>query len=135
MDRQAFLTLTTSSQWALFLAIALLILSWIEQKKIFQQAGQLLLFLLGLFSSWIIASGQIIATEIIPGQAASVETQALSYFHWLLLTGFLGLLGFVLSLVKPKVGKNTNTYCHSHFYVSIFYGISNSEAIKKAACQ
>ncbi len=105
MDRQVFLTLTTSSQWTLFLAIALLILSWVERKKIYQQGGQLLLFLLGLFSSWIITSGQIVATEIIPDQAASAETQALSYFHWLLVTGFLGLLGFVFSLVKPKWAK------------------------------
>ena len=105
MDRQDFLNLTTSSQWILFLAIALIILSWVEKKIIYQQGGQLLLLLLGLFSSWIIASRQIVATEIITGQVVSTETQALSYFHWLLVTGILGLLGFVLSFTKPSWAK------------------------------
>ncbi len=108
MERQTFLALTTSSQWLLFLAIALIIFSWIERKKRIQQAGQLLFFLLGIFSLWVILSGQIDVPVVTLNQPAPAEAKALTYFSGLLLTAMIGLAGFLLGLVNSTWTKITN---------------------------
>jgi len=106
MDRHTFLTWTTGSQWILFLAVILIIFSWAERKKRIQQAGQVLFFLLGIFSLWILASRQIVVPDVLQGQAPPVEAKALTYFFGLMVTGVLGMTGFFLgwrqsTWVKP----------------------------------
>jgi hypothetical protein len=101
MDRQTFLALTSSSQWVLFLAIGLIIFSWVEKKKFIQQSGQLTFFLLGIFALWVILTKQIVVPEMLPGAPVPAEAKAITYFMGLMVTGIIGLLTFVLSLVKP----------------------------------
>jgi hypothetical protein len=106
MDRHTFLTWTSGSQWILFVAVILIVFSWIEHKKGLQQAGQILFFLLGTISLWIILSGQIVLPETVPGTKVPVEAKALTYFSGLVMNGILGLAAFVLGwknrwLVKP----------------------------------
>lgn len=108
MDRQTFLALTTSSQWILFLAVSLIIYSWVERRKRFQQAGQLLFFLLGIFSFWVIFTHQIVVPEVLAQQPAPKEAQALTYFSGLLLTGGLGLAGYILGLIRTSWAKVPN---------------------------
>lgn len=102
MDRQTFLALATSSQWLLFIAMSLIIYSWIERKKMIQQAGQLLFVILGIFALWVIFSGQIMVPKVSPDNAAPVEARLLTYFSGLVFTAFLGLAGFVLGFVKAR---------------------------------
>lgn len=97
MERQTFLSLTTTSQWILFLAMALVIFSWAEHKKVVQQAGQLLFFMLGIFSLWIILSGKISVPDSLPEQPALLEERMLTYFSGLIIISFLGLIGFILN--------------------------------------
>ncbi|WP_423128128.1 hypothetical protein [Gaoshiqia sp. Z1-71] len=108
MDRQAFLTLTTSTQWLLFAAIALIIFSWVERKKRLLQAGQLLFALLGIFSLWVISSGQIPVQEVIPGQPVPAETKALSFFFGLQIAGLTGLCGLILGFYKASLARIIN---------------------------
>ena len=102
MDRHTFLAWTTSSQWILFLAVILIIFSWIEQKKRIQQAGQILFFLLGIFSLWIILGKQIVVPDVLQGEETPVEARALTYFSGLVLTGILGLVAFLLGWSQSK---------------------------------
>jgi predicted membrane channel-forming protein YqfA (hemolysin III family) len=108
MDRHIFLAWTTSSQWILFLAVILIIFSWIEQKKQIQQAGQILFFLLGIFSLWIILGEQIVVPDGLQGGETPVEARALTYFSGLVLTGILGLVAFLLGWRQSKWVKPVN---------------------------
>lgn len=108
MDRQSFLLLTSSSQWILFAGLGLIIYSMIEPKKIIHQASQIVFIVLGLFSAWIIFSGQIIVPAISPGDTTPAEAKALTYFHGLLLTGILGILGLIMPKLNPKWVKFPN---------------------------
>lgn len=108
MDRYTLLAWTTSSQWILFLAVILIIFSWIEQKKRIQQAGQILFFLLGIFSLWIILDEQIVVPDVLQGEETPVEAKALAYFSGLVLTGILGLIAFLLGWRQPKWVKPVN---------------------------
>ncbi|MGV8095037.1 MAG: hypothetical protein AB2L24_24550 [Mangrovibacterium sp.] len=108
MDRHTFLTWTTSSQWILFFAVILIIFSWVEKKKNIQLAGQILFFLLGAFSFWIIFSKQITVPEVLQGQDTPVEAKALTYFSGLILTGTLGLTAFLLGWRNSKWVKPVN---------------------------
>lgn len=108
MDRQAFLTLTTSSQWVLFLAIGLIIYSWIEKKKIIMQLGQGAFVLLGIFALWIILGDRIIIPEMTEEYVVPVEAKALSYFSGLVVTGALGLVALILGKFNLSWGKYAN---------------------------
>jgi predicted membrane channel-forming protein YqfA (hemolysin III family) len=108
MDRHIFLALTTSSQWMLFLAMALIIFSWIEQKKRILQAGQMLFLLLGVLSLWIILGGLIPVPDVLPREETPVEAKALTYFSGLVLTGILGFASFLLGWRQSKWTKPVN---------------------------
>lgn len=108
MDRQLFLTLTTSSQWTLFLALAAIIFSWIERKKWMQIAGQSLFVILALFSLWVMNSGIIIVPEVAADAAAPPEARALSFFLGLSICGAIALIGLILHLIKSSWVKVPN---------------------------
>lgn len=108
MDRHTFLIWTTSSQWILFLAVTLIIFSWVERRKVIQLAGQVLFFLLGIISLWIILSGQIMVPEVFQGQPPPAEARALTYFSGLIVTGGIGLAAFLLGWFQSKWVKPVN---------------------------
>ena len=108
MDRHTFLAWTSGSQWMLFLAVILIIVSWAERKKGIQAAGQILFFLLGLFSFWIILSKQIVVPEVLQGQGSPAEAKALTYFSGLLAAGIMGLTAFLLGWRRSKWAKPVN---------------------------
>jgi hypothetical protein len=108
MDRQTFLALTSSSQWVLFLAIGLIIFSWVEKKKFIQQSGQLTFFLLGIFALWVILAKQIVVPDMLPGAPVPAEAKAITYFMGLMVTGVIGLLAFTMSLFKPAWTRFAN---------------------------
>ena len=108
MDRQAFLTLTTSSQWMLFFAIALVIFSWVEKKKLPQLLGQGVFFILGVFAIWVIYGHRIEVPEHLEPGAVPIEAKAITYFWGLVITGLIGLLALVLSLLKSSWAKFPN---------------------------
>jgi hypothetical protein len=108
MDRQLFLTLTTSSQWTLFLALAAIIFSWIERKKWIQIAGQALFVILALFSLWVITSGIIPVPPMAPEAPAPPEARALTFFSGLSICGAVAATGLILHAVKSSWVKIPN---------------------------
>jgi len=108
MDRQLFLMLTSSSQWLLFLAIGLIIFSWIEKRSKVRQLGQVVFGLLGIFALWVILSGKMVVPETLPGAPVPVEARAMIYFSGLVLTGALGLFAFLLGRAGILWGKYLN---------------------------
>lgn len=108
MDRQLFLTLTTSSQWALFLALAAIIFSWIEHKKWIQVTGQALFVVLALFSLWVMQSGIIIVPEVAHDAPAPAEARAMTFFLGLSICGVIALIGLILNGVKSSLAKIPN---------------------------
>ncbi|MDD4189951.1 MAG: hypothetical protein PHI28_01350 [Mangrovibacterium sp.] len=108
MDRHAFLAWTSGSQWILFLAMILIIFSWVEQKKGVQPAGHILFVLLGIFSLWMILSGQIAVPKVPNGQIPSAEVKALTYFSGLVITGAMGLAALLLKWCGSKWVKLVN---------------------------
>ncbi|HKJ41708.1 MAG TPA: hypothetical protein VKA27_06405 [Sunxiuqinia sp.] len=103
MERQAFLTLTTSSQWLLFLAIGLIIFSWVEKKILYQQLGQAAFVLLGAFAVWVLASHQIVVPEVPKGADPPAEAIAITYFTALISTGVFGVVAFVMATLKKII--------------------------------
>ncbi|PTN10077.1 hypothetical protein [Mangrovibacterium marinum] len=108
MDRQLFLTLTTSSQWALFLALAAIIFSWIEKKRWMQLAGQALFVVLAIFSFWVMKTDIILVPEATAGVPAPPEAQALRFFLGLTICGGIALIGLVLNGIKSSFAKIPN---------------------------
>lgn len=100
MERQAFLTLISSSQWLLFLAIGLIIFSWVEKKLLYQQLGQAAFFLLGIFAAWVVLTHQIVVPEVAKGADPPKEAIAMTFFTGLIGTGAIGLVAFFMSLKK-----------------------------------
>ncbi len=105
MNRHLFLAWTTSSQWILFLAVILIIFSWVEKKQKIRQAGQILFFLLGVFALWIILSDRISVPESVLKGKVPPEVRALTYFWGLVLTGITGLASFLLEWRKSGPAK------------------------------
>ncbi len=108
MDRQAFLTLTTSSQWVLFLGIGLIIFSWVEKKRLIQQFGQGTFVALGLFALWVILSDQIVVPENISAKTVPVEAKALTYFTGVVAAGAIAVVAFILGKLESSWGKVSN---------------------------
>ena len=108
MDRHLFLAWTTSTQWILFIAVIMIIISWIDRKKKIRQAGQILFFLLGLFSLWILLSKQIAVPEVQQTAVAPPELMALTYFSGLVITGIIGLAGFMVGLAQLRWERFVN---------------------------
>jgi len=106
MDRLSFLLLTTSSQWILFFAMILILYSWAEHKEKIRWVGDGLFFLLGVFSSWVLITGQI-KVSVVPGEmTASPEAKAIVYFIGLLFLAVLGLIAFLIRK-KKKIWQDT----------------------------
>ena len=121
MERQAFLTLTTSSQWLLFLAIGLIIFSWVEKKLLYQLLGQAAFFLLGAFAVWVLASHRIIVPELPKGADPSAEAIAITYFKGLVGTGAAGLLAFIIAMLKKLTAAKIINMILIAVGVSLFF--------------
>ncbi|WP_372774163.1 hypothetical protein [Mangrovibacterium sp.] len=105
MERHIFLSLTTSSQWILFVGISLLIYSWIERKRWLQIAGELLFVALALFALWVIKSGMVVVPDVAEGATAPVEARLLTFFAGIALLGIVATIGLVLQHLKSSYAK------------------------------
>lgn len=105
MDRQLFLTLTTSAQWLLFISLALLIYSWVDKKRWIQLAGLSCFVALAIYSAWVMLSGIIVVPPVEAGAPAPHEAKALTFFLGLVGCGALAIIGLVLNFAKPQFAK------------------------------
>ena len=106
MDRHYFLTLTTSSQWLLFLAVSMILYARVENREKLFQGGQVLLIILGLFSSWILWSHQIVVPDTVAGGGeAPPEARALTFFSGMIVLAVTGIAGIFFGRKRLKVQK------------------------------
>lgn len=105
MDRQSFLLLTTSSQWILFMAMILILYSWAEKKYKIRLLGDGLFFLLGIFSSWVLITGQIIVPITLNETIVSPEAKAIVFFKGLNILAVIGIIPFFIRK-KNKIWNN-----------------------------
>lgn len=108
MDRQVFLAITSSAQWALFLALAFIIYSWIERKRWIQVTGQGLFVALALYAVWVLTSGVIVVPAVPEGAASPSEARALTFFFGLSILGIVAAIGLVLNYLKSTLAKIPN---------------------------
>ena len=119
MERQTFLLLTTASQWILFAAIGLVIFSWAERNKKAREIGQLLFVALGIFSLWVILSGQIIVPITRQEESIPIEAKVLTFFSGLIFTSLLSLAGFFLE--KRKTPSTLSRYINPLLILSALF--------------
>lgn len=108
MDRHQFLTLTSTTQWVLFVALSLIIYSIIEKKPWVRLSGLSLFTLLSVFAVWVMNSGIITVPATGPGEPAPHEARLLSLFLGLALCGIASVIALLLSFVKPKYASIPN---------------------------
>lgn len=83
----SLLSLTSTTQLALFLGIGLILFGWIEKKDKLVLTGQIALFLLGLFALWILLANVI----QVPKSAESAITKEMK------------TLGFIKGLIALMI--------------------------------
>lgn len=98
------LSLTSISQWALFLGIASVLFGWIEKRDRFIFAGQMAFLLIGFMAVWIILTNQIFVPEttnnIIPKQL-----KVLAYFKGMIVFLLITSISVLLKLFKLRFQK------------------------------
>lgn len=102
MERQLFLTLTSTAQWALFLSLILLFYSWVDKKRWMQLAALSLFVALSVYAVWIVQSGIIVVPQPEAGSPAPTEAKVLTFFSGLVICGGLAALSLVLQLTKQR---------------------------------
>jgi len=74
------LSLTSISQWGLFLGIVFIIYGWLEKKDKLIITGQLIFLLIGFLATWILLTDQIYITET-PNGIISKQAKLLAFFR------------------------------------------------------
>lgn len=123
MISNSMLYLTSISQWGLFLGIGFILFGWIEKRKQFILAGQLVFLLLGLLTAWILLTGQIPVPASIEGMI-SKEVRVLAYFKALAWFSGLNVVSLLLKFFKLNFHK-LSLYLLLFFALMIFFMVFN----------
>ena len=127
MISNSLLTLTSISQWGLFLGIIAIIFGWVEKRESFIIVGQLALLLNGLLALWIIITGQIYVPEIINGIIPK-QMKVLAYFKGLALYTGLNVLSLLMHLFKLRFRKEI-VYFLVVFALYLFFMVYNIQQL------
>jgi len=100
----SLLSLTSISQLALFLGIGLVLFGWIEKKEKLALAGQITLFLLGLFAIWILFADVIQIPDAVEN-AITKETKMLGFIKGLIALMIPDAISIVMTLKKIRFHK------------------------------
>jgi hypothetical protein len=96
--------LTSISQWALFMGIALILFGWIEKKEKFVLSGQLTFLLLGFLALYVWLTDGIIVP---PNDGVHIpkELKVLIFFKWIALFTGLNLVSILLKQFNLRFQK------------------------------
>jgi hypothetical protein len=123
MISNSLLTLTSVSQWGLFLGIASILFGWVEKRETFVVAGQVVFLAVGLMAAWILFTDQIIVPEmtngIIPKQA-----RVLSYFKGVAVFSGYAFACLLLKLFEFRYQK-ISLYILLFFAMMLFFMVFN----------
>ncbi len=98
------LSLTSVSQWALFLGIASILFGWIEKRDRFIFAGQMAFLIIGFMAVWIILTNQIFVPETTNGQIPK-QLKVLAYFKGVSAFMIITIISILLKLFKLRFQK------------------------------
>lgn len=104
MGSDSLLTVTTISQYSLFLGIVLVLFGWMEKKEKLVFAGQSIFLLLGLLSLWVLLTNAIVVPET-NGNSVPKEVKILSYFKLAAYFAGFNLISLLLNLFKVRYHK------------------------------
>ncbi|HLN72504.1 MAG TPA: hypothetical protein VK205_04365 [Prolixibacteraceae bacterium] len=98
------LSLTSISQWGLFLGIVFIIYGWLESKDKFILAGQLTFVAISLLALWIVLTHQIEVTVSANG-VLTKETKVLGFFKGYLWFSILNIVTLLMKIFKLRYQK------------------------------
>jgi hypothetical protein len=98
------LSLTSISQWGLFLGIVFIIYGWLESKDKFILAGQLTFLAISLLALWIILTHQIETNTPATG-GITKETKVLGFFKGYLWFSILNVITLLMKIFKLRYLK------------------------------
>ncbi|MDP2890695.1 MAG: hypothetical protein Q8P34_17240 [Bacteroidota bacterium] len=121
------LSLTSISQWGLFLGIALIIFGWIEKREKLILAGQLVFIFLGIMAAWIILNNQIYVPEITDNNIPK-QLKVLAYFKGVTAFIVLTVISILLKLFKLRFHK-VSVFILLFFALVLFFMVFNIQQI------
>lgn len=104
MGSISLLSLTTISQYALFLGIVLVLFGWFEKKERLAFAGQVIFILLGVFSLWILTNSPQTTPEI-NENLISKDVKIVSYMKLAVWFSAFNIISLILCLLKSRFYK------------------------------
>jgi hypothetical protein len=117
------LTLTSISQWALFLGIAAIFFGWAEKREKVVLVGQVVFVLLGLMAIWILLSDMIHVPEVTNGVIPK-QLKVLAYFKGVVLFTVLAVVSLLLKIFKLRFQK-ASIYVLLFFALALFFMVFN----------
>lgn len=110
-------TVVTIPQWAIFVAVTVIIYGWVEQKKAFGLLGSGILVLLGFFAIWAIYYGMLLPEGLFDTKEAfdgeelflpdelPMEGRMLPFYWGLAINSLLAIWTFFAELWNKKQAK------------------------------
>ena len=123
MISNSLLSLTSVSQWGLFLGIAFIIFGWIEKREKFVLAGLLAFLMIGFLTLWILLTDQIHVPDITNG-IISKQAKVLAFFKGIALFSGLNLVTLLLTVFKLRFHK-VSQYILLFFALMLFFMVFN----------
>lgn len=98
------LSLTSISQWGLFLGIASILFGWIEKRERYIVVGQMSFILIGFLAVWILLTNLIYVPEITNGTIPK-QLRVLAFFKGVALFMGLTVVSLLLKFFKLRFQK------------------------------
>ncbi len=117
------LTLTSISQWALFLGIGFLIFGLVEKREKFVIAGQVAFLMLGIAAVFIVITGSIQIPETTSGEIPK-EVKVLAYLKAVILFASFVTLSLLMKIAKIRF-QNYTVYLSLLFALMLFFWVFN----------
>ena len=123
MISNSLLTLTSISQWGLFLGIASILFGWVEKRETFVLIGQVVFLIIGLMAAWILLTDQIIIPEMTNGIIPK-QVKVLSYFKGVAFFSGYAIVCLLLKFIKFRYQK-ISLYILLFFAMMLFFMVFN----------
>ena len=116
------LSLTSVSQWGLFVGIAFILFGWVEKREKFILAGQLAFLMLGFLTLWILLTDQITAPEA--NGVLTKQVRVLAYFKALAWFSGWNVVSLLLRSFKIRFHQ-ASLYILLLFALMLFFMVFN----------
>lgn len=127
MFSNSLLGITSISQWALFLGIALVLYGWMEKNDKFIWGGHFVFLLLGLLS-WYLLLSDFIVVPTTSGDILPKEAKVFAYFKGVALFSVLNIVVAMVRLFKWRFQKLT-LFLLALFALMLFFMVYNIQKV------